>query len=498
LDSSKFDVELLAFSPEKQKAVVGHALYDEKFFGQIINTIEPSWFSDVIVFRTYSGIKKWYGIWKRRPTPSELLDSQAMAELDPREINQARLLITTMKEARHQYTTEPLLAEMETWIKARLVQNTLPKAAQAFNGKDTDSAIRIMNQMVKEYHDVRFREDGELKFDDYSAELIASQTASVDGLTFGLPGVDRLLQPNGSGGGLLPGQMSLLLAASNVGKTSTLVTLACHNIRQGKSVLFIFHEGTPEELKLKFMSCMSGLTPPEQLRAYASPETYPSMKAVEALLQRFLVLKPMFKAGLTVEEVAANVDKFQDIRAMTTGKGFDLFIDDYGAMLYSGQNARGHMQPRQVIEDVYKNFVQMGLQYKFHVLSAIQTNREGSKVNRKVGSYQDDMRLLQMEDVMEAWGPMTAASNVISLNRTVEDANANKITMHGCKSRGGETGWSVVCNTNYNVCRTHGNNMGYFWYKGTDALTTPVAKNIAKTFNGELVPAEKLDLYRQL
>jgi len=100
--------------------------------------------------------------------------------------------------------------------------------------------------------------------------------------------------------------------------------------------------------------------------------------------------------------------------------------------------------------------------------------------------------------VMEAWGPMTAASNVISLNRTVEDANANKITMHGCKSRGGETGWSVVCNTNYNICRTHGNNMGYFWYKGTDALTTPVAKNIATTFNGELVPAEKLDLYRQL
>jgi hypothetical protein len=88
---------------------------------------------------------------------------------------------------------------------------------------------------------------------------------------------------------------------------------------------------------------------------------------------------------------------------------------------------------------VYNYFSQIALEHNCHVLTAIQTNREGSKVNRKVGKGAES-RFLTMEDVMESWGPMTTATNVISINRPPE-AQARHVTGFCiCKSRSSEVG----------------------------------------------------------
>lgn len=491
------DTSALPFSMEKQKAVLGHALYDERFFSTIIMKVEAEWFSEPLVCRIYDALKRWYRKWGKRPTVQELLDSEWITKLSPQEIQQIQGTVAMVKKSRETYTPMPLLAEMEVWLKTRLLQLALPKAALTFNKRDIDGSVQVLNSMVKDFHEIRFMEDGESTFSNFGTDLIRENVEKSKALTFGLAAIDRILDPHGTGGSLLPGDMTVILAPTNVGKTSVMVTVAVHNIMQGKSVLFVSHEGRPDEIKNKFMRCMANMNQPELLRAYTSVEMAETMRGYEEIFNRFLVYVPMNKPGLTVEEVAATIDRYQERRRLATGRGFDLLVDDYPAKLTTNTAKEGHLQLRHIQEIVYNQFVQMGLHHQFHVLVAIQTNREGSKVNRKMGQYKHETRLLHMEDVMETWGAMTAAATVISINRTAIDAELKKLTYLVCKSRGGETGWAVVCNTDYDRCRIHANYLGCFWYRGEDGLGEQSA-DIMAAFKNQAVPSEKIRWYEEL
>jgi replicative DNA helicase len=491
---ARVNPDLLPFSIEKQRATLGHILYDERFFAAVVSKLEAEWFSDEVLVRLYGAMKAWYLKWGKRPSVNELLECKDITKLSTQLISQIRGTASLIATSRKDYDMAPLLGEMEVWLKARTIQGALPKAANAFNAQKLDESVTIMNKMVQDYNDIRFMDDDRVSFTNYGVELMKEKEDSSKALTFGISALDRLLEPNGTAGCLMPGQMTVLLAPTNVGKTSTMVTIAVANILSGKSVLFVFHEGTEVELKSKFMRCMSGMTQPEMFRAYLDPTQIPKMQRCEMLLQRFLVLKPMYKAGLTVEEVGATVERLQDMRRMEYGQGFDMLVDDYAAKLTCAANAKGNMAPRQEQENVYNQFVQMGLRHKFHVLTAIQTNREGSKLNKRIGSQKNETRLLHMEDVMETWGAMTAAAIVVSLNRSDLDAEMGKLTFLICKSRSSETGWAVVCNSNYDICRTHSNDMGFFSYRGTESIGEKSA-DIMKTWNGQVVTSDKLAVY---
>jgi replicative DNA helicase len=469
MSNDTIDTSSLPFSLEKQRAVLGHALYDERFFSTIIARVDAEWFSEPLVCRIYDALKKWYLRWQRQPTINEVLDSEWITKLRPEEIQQIQGIVAMVKKSRETHTPIPLLAEMEVWLKARLLQLALPKAAAAFNLRKIDESVVLLNTMVKEFHEIRFMEDGESKFDKFRDELVKEQVEKKHAMTFGLTPMDRLLDPYGNSGSLLPGDMTVVLAPTNVGKTSVMVTIACHNIAQGKSVLFVSHEGRPDEIKNKFMRCLTRMTPPELLRAYLDPKMSETLKAYEEMFNRFLVYVPMNKPGQTVEEVAMLIERYQDRRRLATGRGFDMLIDDYPAKLSTTTASKGNLQLRHIQEIVYNQFVQMGLTHNFHVLVAIQTNREGSKVNRKMGAFKNETRLLHMEDVMETWG----------------------------KSRSGETGWAVVVNTDFNRCLIHANDLGCFWYRGEDGLGDKSA-DIMNAFKGQAVPSEKIRWYEEL
>lgn len=497
MSSEQIDTNSLPFSLDKQRAVLGHSIYDERFFGTVIGRIEPEWFSEPIVCRVYDALKRWYKKWNRQPTINELLECEWLTKLSTSEIQQIQGTVALVKREREKFPPPPLLGEMEAWVKTRLIQLALPKAAMSFNKRDIESSVNVLNSMIKEFHEIQFLEDGEATFDNYGQELIKENNDRTHAMTFGLSAMDRLIDPYGLGGSLMPGGMTVILAPTNVGKTSVLVTIACHNIAQGKSVLFLSHEGREDEIKNKFMRCLTGMNPPQLLRAYMDPSQIERLKACEEIFKRFLVYKHMAKPGLTVEEVAATVERYQDKRRLSTGKGFDLMIDDYPAKLSTNMAREGHLQHRHIQELVYGYFVSMGSHHKFHVVTAVQTNREGSKVNRRQGNFKHETRLLHMEDVMEAWGIVTQAEIVISVNRNSDDAELNKLTFLLCKSRTGEAGWAVVCNTDYSACRTHGNDLGCFWYRGEDGLGDK-SSDIMNAFKGQAVPSEKIRWYEDM
>jgi hypothetical protein len=496
-DTGTVDTQSLPFSADKQRAVLGYVVCDEKFYSTVINRLEASWFSDPVAAKVFGASKEWWKRWGRMPTMPELLDSESIGRLDAHTAVQARALAAMAKQSRANYAPEPLLSEMEVWIKARLLQIGLPKAINQFNLQRFDESAGALNKLIADYHDVQFMETGECSFTNYREKILRQEQDAGHALTFGLEMIDRLLSKQPTGGCLLPGHMTVLLASTNSGKTSTLVTTAVANIAQCKSVLFITHEGTEDEIQDKIMRCLTGMTTPELVRAYQDPEKMTIMAAYEEMLRKYLTFVPLNRPGLTVEEVIVVINKFQENKRLATGRGYDLLIDDYPAKLMTEVGAKGNMQLRHIQEIVYNQFVQIGIQQRMAVLVVVQTNREGSKVNRRHGQQKNETRLLTIEDVMESWGIMTAAATVLTLNRTDEDANNNFLTFLVCKSRSSSTGWAVTCKTDYDRCTTHSNTLGAISYRGSMSISHKAVEAFRDFKNG-IVPPEKIRFYEKL
>lgn len=485
------DVDSLPFSNEKKRAVLGHVMLDRDFFNATINKLEPEWFSNEIEVILFRAIKSWKKKWDRCPTEHELLDSEEVITKDPAVINQIRGMVNTIKNERQKFLPAPLLAEMETWVKTRTLQIGLPKVSTEFNKRRIDKAVEILNSTVKEFYEIRFQDDGQSKFENFGSSLATGQiNQNYKPIYFGVAGIDSPLDPTGENGPMVPGDLTVLLAPTNVGKTTALITVACNNILRGRSVLFITHEGRPEDIKMKFLRCITGKTESEVRMAYRDFSQASKMHDWEKLLDMALVYVPINKPGITVEEVASIIERMQDNRKMAFGgRGFDLLVDDYPAKLSTEMAKGGQMQLRHIHEYVYSQFVQIALKHKLHVLTVVQTNRDGSKLNRRTGIYKSEKRLLHMEDVQESWGVMTNAANVISINRNAEDAENNKLTYLLCKSRSGETGWAVVCNTDYDRQRTHSNDQGYFTYRGEEALGSK-SVDLMRAYQNQVVKSD--------
>jgi hypothetical protein len=200
-------------------------------------------------------------------------------------------------------------------------------------------------------------------------------------------------------------------------------------------------------------------------------------------LEEKILYVPYNKAGMCVEDVLPIIRRRQDEWASKhQGSGFDLLVSDYPAKLSTEKAAHGHMQRRTIDEVVYEYYVQLALELKLHSLLAIQTNREGSKVNR------DKERLLTMEDVLESWGPMTAATNVITGNRSDLDGFKKRLTLYFAKSRSSDKGRAVVCKTNFAASQAFSNALGGTWYKGTSILGVDELDQYLVEYAGKAIP----------
>ncbi len=149
------------------------------------------------------------------------------------------------------------------------------------------------------------------------------------------------------------------------------------------------------------------------------------------------------------------------------------------------------MDVRHKIDYVFQVYVQLALEHVWHSLVASQSNREGSKVNSRSNG---ETRLLGMEDNAEAWGPITTATNVFTINRSPESQEKNRILFRNVKSRSSKTGIVVAANCDFGKCVSHSNDerFGAMSYMGNAEFTTTLDMHMVPGVQRALTEAELL------
>lgn len=500
--------ESLPFSQPKQEALLGYLLTEEKFFQLARHRIKPEWFTQSRLNQLWTMALAWSEKYNRAPTKQEIAEGPSMMAQDLGDQNRLRSQLNLCVERRMEFGLDALSSELTDWLHARIYMAAMKKSESLFNqgAKSMDSkkfqeAYTVLKSMTRDIDDTSFEPGQAEAMDDPEGDFRQQAIESQDAISFGMPALNRLLLPEGAGkGSLLRGDMTVLLAPTNIGKTTTMVTIAALNIWEGKDVLLITHEGRVADIKLKIWQSMIGRSRQEILSGLGRPEMREMLAMARKLVHDHLEFLPLNKAGMTVEEVETIIRRRNDRWKAKHGKGFDLIIDDYAAKLTTAMAKGGSWALRQIHEVVYNYFSQIALEQNCHVVTAIQTNREGSKANNRK-SKESGPRLLTMEDVMESWGPMTTATNVISINRDPVAQAKNLVTFLICKSRSSEVGWAVVCRSNYAAAQSHSPEAEATWYRGTSPMSEKIDtllednkgreipwQTVLKVENGEPVP----------
>lgn len=455
----------LTYDNSKQLAILGHLIQDPKFFVLAHTRLKPEWFREGLVQKVYGYMLDFYAENERPPSKQELESCPALMTEEQLVINKTHDLIRRAVFATEHFGLDALRKELTGWLQSQLFEVDFRKAYKEYTQqKDKDQAFQTVTNLVTKLQTATFVEEREESFSNIKEDLEQDRVDHNRACTFGIDMFDRLLLPDCKGGSLLPGDMSIMLAPSNVGKTTSCITTIVANIKRGKKVLFITHEGRKEDIKQKIRQCYFGKTYAEILAMASTPSGAARLKGIGEMINQHLTYIHFAKAGLTVEEVAAVIrNKNEQLKLKNHGFGYDLLVDDYPAKLTTEQAKGGNMSKRNIDDIVYNYFVQLANECQFHALCPIQTNREGSKVNKGI----TEERLLVSEDVLESWGPITAATNVWTGNRSLRDKHAGRIIYFIDKSRSSETGFAVVCKTDFARAITHSNELGATFYKGS-------------------------------
>jgi KaiC/GvpD/RAD55 family RecA-like ATPase len=500
--------EKLPGNEMSQAALLGHLLTDAQFFSQAVNRIQPDWWKNPYHSKLYALLQGFYKATTLFPTYQEFITQKGFDGLDPLEKKALDAALAKCLLVKDTIRLATLKTELTMWLHSKILHDQILKATKAWNTGRFDLAAGYLGAAAEAYKNTRFNDGEAVRFADAGIWLKKTDTDKTNTLTTGLALLDRGLlslsdkdkkdrdlaaakkvAPEPIPGGLQLRDTTVILAPSNAGKTTTLITIARHNVSAARSVLFMTHEGAPEDIRLKMLMAMMGKTRGEILEMYKDPVALRKIEESAKLLDEGLVYVPFNKAGMKVEDVVPVIRRYQEERASKNGgKGFDLLVSDYPAKLTTEMASKGNMSTRHIQEIVYENYVQLALEYGFHSLLAIQTNREASRVNS--GQYDgkdSEHRLLTMEDVAESWGPMTSASNVITLNRSPTAQAMNRITYYVAKCRSSKTGLAVVANSKFDCSLSHSNEMGATAYYGTKTMESTIDTAL-RSFRDQVIP----------
>lgn len=457
----------LPYSKEKQAALFGHMLINDRFYGQVAPRVKQSWWADPYIQKAFAAKQSFHDKYHRAPTIPELSNClDIMAEDEPirKRINSA---IEGAIYGTKNFGVDALQVELTQWLKAQIFKTAAKQAAILYNEQKAEEAYLIMEDMAKDLQSASFNDDPKVDWSDFQNQFEAQEAEYHDALTWGVDIFDRKLTPAAQKGSLLRGDTTVLIAPTNIGKTTVCATIIRHNILRQKPILLLTHEGTTADIRTKVWCSVLRVTRQELLSLYKTEEGRETMRKMLPFLMNYLDYVPLPRAGMTVERVVALVRRMQEERkSRNDGVGYSMLVDDYPSCLTTDLAAKGNMALRHIHSHVYDQFVDLGLEYNFHCLLPIQTNREGSKVNQG-----KEDRLITKEDVHESFGPMQRATNIISVNRDPLAQQNDRITYYIDKSRSSETGWAIVCKSDFGRSLTHSNRLGATCYRGTSTMS---------------------------
>lgn len=444
----------LAMNVSKQAAIIGYLIRDNAFYRSCVGKVEKGWFTNYVHGELFSILKSFVSKYGRGPKSIEELKSAEeykYSNTDKKKVFNNELLNCVYRT--DEYGLDVLKSELTDWLKCHIAMLGIQQAADSFNHKQFDVAVGKLNEVVKEYQAADFDAGPELRFSGFESYLEEQEIELKNAMTLGSKKIDKSIAPMCESGCLLPGDTTLVLAPSNVGKSTFVVTVARANLKAGKRILLIAQEGNAMQFRNLILTSVTGIARNDVYKAVKDPETKENMKMAAKILDDRVTYAYLSKAGNTVQDTGDYIRQKQEELKSKEGRYYDMVIHDYpGLLTMRDKNVK--YEYRNMIDSVYRYMVALGKEFGTHMLLPIQSNRDGSKKSK------EGEGVLDVESVAESWGPIQAADNVLTLSKTRDDEQAGYLNIYLAKSRMNKKGLLFRCKSKLDFGLTHHDSLG--------------------------------------
>jgi replicative DNA helicase len=240
------------------------------------------------------------------------------------------------------------------------------------------------------------------------------------------------------GGGTARGELSVILAPPNRGKTTMLINMGAAGMIAGSRV-YHFHAEQPTPIIRGRYA--------DRLLAHFHPGkvTMKNLKSKPKLHAYWLQeIRKRIEGNLFISHCAGKT--IDSLRSFIYRHGQpDLLILDYADKLIS---ARKYSERRFEIESIYDELIQLGEEFNCSNLTASQTNREALKrMLKKEGAK------LGMEDVAEGFTKAMQSDNVIALCQDEAEFEMGVMRLYLAKVRNEESRGEIKCKVDFETMK---------------------------------------------
>lgn len=377
--------------------VIQNLIENNDYLRRFIPFIKTSLFNGNAEKTLFKELNKYFTQYNKAPDLSELSISIQNADyLDEHTFNECCSILKELdKDKGHVYNFDWLKNETEKWIRNESFRQFIIKSASALDeGKPLDSMLEDVKSVLSINFDEtignNFRKDIKKQFEYYHRK-VEKFPCNITELN------------NVCGGGIERKTINVLMAPTNTGKTSALISLSASYLRRGYNVLYITYEMAEEKIRQRFDANFLN----KEINSIPDMEESEYVGGLNKLLETFsknLIIKEFPTSSSNTNQIRNLLDKLKVKESFIP----DIVVIDYLNLVCSTRikdNSNSYQSIKAVAEEVRA----IAVEYEICIWTATQTNRKG-----------DGASNLNITDVSESYGLPQTTDLMIAIIQTEE------------------------------------------------------------------------------
>ena len=400
-----------------EKLILSNLIVDEDYVSRVLPFLQSEYFQNNVERALFDIIRTYIQNYNNSPNRTTLIhDARESKTISEREITDAEHLIKEICSFERPTDREWLIKKTEEFCQNKAVYNAIVKSISIYDGSDKETSPHSIPELLRSAISISFDSHIGMDYFDDTEARYEYYTLEENKIPFDLHILNGI-----TNGGLGRKSLNLILAGLHVGKTLSMISLACDYAKLGQNVLYLTLEMREEEILMR-MDANLLKTPINKLKEFGRDVFINKVEKIRQKSYGQIKVKE-FPTG------AAHTGHFKHvIDELKLKFKFipDVIFVDYLGIVGSSRMKMGSQNSYFYLKAVSEELRALAQETNTVLWSAMQLNREG------ISSTDPELT-----NVAEAISVLHTADFAISITRTEELDSAAQILFKQQKNRFG-------------------------------------------------------------
>lgn len=418
----------MAFSNEYQLSLLALLCLDKDFFLKVSPVLTKTDFTTFVGQSLYSICTNHFQQYRKQPTKL-VIENELLNQEDPLLPEETPLLnkFYSLLDSQTVPEEDYIRTSYQKFVSSHQIRRVLSENTEGIEEGDFDAVIGSLRSAQRQYifhEDFSANEEGV-----FTLTNLEELYRQVSGIKSGISLLDNLI------GGLIFKELTLIVADSNVGKSTMSVFMGAQAVRQSRRTLHVTLEMSTARTLIKYFSAL--VDPSDGIGYNNLLRLEPMEKVVQAIIRQ----QQAYEGYLFLEELPTGRGTIEDIYRFVDKYNPELIIVDYLDLLKPPKSRRDR---RFELTDIVIALRGLAVETGCAVLTPTQANRAAH--NR---------RIVGNQHVSEDYEKVRNADTIMSMGQNTKDVIKKEVVVYLSKSRNSEKDKAERYKIDFNTMSFH-------------------------------------------